>query len=75
MQKENLFFFSFPSVSNLSKAPFRQYFPFPLSLRLVFPFPLSFPLSSPCKNRAKVFAPSLPTPKNMKIFDREKLSK
>ena len=73
MQKENLFFFSFPSVSNLSKAPFRQYFPFPLSLRLVFP--LSFPLVFPCKNRAKVFAPSLPTPKNMKIFDREKLSK
>jgi len=71
MQKENLFFFSFPSESNLFKAPFRQYFPLSLSLRLVFPFPLVFP----CKNRAKVFAPSLPTPKNMKIFDREKLSK
>ena len=61
MQKENLFFFSFPSVSNLSKAPFRQYFPFPL----VFP----------CKNRAKVFAPSVAIPKIMKTFDREKLSK
>ena len=65
MQKENLFFFSFPSVSNLCKAPFRQF----------FPFPLSFPLDFPCKNRAKVFAPSLPTPKNMKTFDRQKLSK
>jgi len=29
----------------------------------------------PCKNRAKVFAPSLPTPKNMKTFDGQKLSK
>ena len=43
--------------------------------RQYFPFPLSFPLSSPCKNRAKVFAPSVATPKIMKTFDREKLSK
>ena len=52
MQKENLFFFSFPSVSNLSKAPFRQYFPFPLSLRLVFPVivPVSFSLQKPCQS-------------------------
>ena len=27
------------------------------------------------KNRAKVFAPSVATPKNMKNFDTEKLSK
>ena len=30
---------------------------------------------NPYKNRAKVFAPSVSNPKNMKTFDRQKLSK
>ena len=32
-------------------------------------------LRHPYKNRAKVFAPSVATPKIMKTFDRQKLSK
>ena len=46
MQKENLFFFSFPSESNLCKAPFRQYFP--LTLKLVVPVVIS--LQKPCQS-------------------------
>ena len=52
MQKENLFFFSFPSVSNLCKAPFRQFFPFPLN----FPVPVSFSLQKPCQS-VRAFSP------------------
>ena len=56
MQKENLFFFSFPSVSNLCKAPFRQYFPFPLNFPVPVIVPVSFSLQKPCQS-VRAFSP------------------
>ena len=52
MQKENLFFFSFPSVSNLCKAPFCQFFPVPVKVSFSVPVivPVSFSLQKPCQS-------------------------